>query len=84
MSPRPAKMLRRAPLFALALVFCSLGSPALAQRDQPAPGYSGEYIDEFKVRFDIRPNGALEVQETIKVYVKGKDITKRFFLTPRF
>ena len=79
MSPRPAKMLRRAALFALALVFCSLGSPALAQRDQPAPGYSGEYIDEFKVRFDIRPNGALEVQETIKVYVKGKDIKRGIY-----
>ena len=80
MTALPVLALRSAGLLVVAALVCWFAAPsALAQREQPAPGYSGEYIDEFKAVFDIRPNGTLEVQETIKVYAKGRDIQRGIY-----
>ena len=79
MTALPASALRSVGLFIIAALAWCIALPASAQREQPAPGYSGEYIDEFRAVFDIRPNGTLEVQETIKVYVKGRDIQRGIY-----
>ena len=68
--------LYRALFFSLLVLF---GNTAFAQQQpqqQPAEGYSGEYIDSFRAHFVIRDDGSVLVEETIRVYAK-RDAIKR-------
>ena len=78
---RVGRWLQRLSAGLVFIVACATGwsCAAQAQQNEPAPGYNGEYIDSFRVHFDIRPDGTLEVEETIRVYVKGEAIKRGIY-----